>query len=146
VSCRLVSAVAASFLLRHLFQPVKPEFVSPGHVVCRYTPRTTRLSFLTRTFAGQCASTSTRPLAGRTVAARVSCGLDRSRVNYGNLLAHPCILIYFSRTQRIWTGGAAPSSNPLSSSKVYDSAQRSSAPPRTEYNMKQCNIQYNITI
>ena len=28
----------------------------------------------------------------------------------------------------------------------YDSAQRSSAPPRTEYNIKQCNIQYNITI
>ena len=27
-----------------------------------------------------------------------------------------------------------------------DSAQRSSAPPRTEYNMKQCNIQYIITI
>jgi hypothetical protein len=30
--------------------------------------------------------------------------------------------------------------------KLYDSAQRSSAPPRTEYNMKQCNIQYGITI
>ena len=29
---------------------------------------------------------------------------------------------------------------------IYDSAQRSPAPPRTEYNMKQCNIQYNITI